>query len=46
MSDDKKEFDEFIDRIKRTAAGNYGTKHFMLRKHEHWKFLVGSRAYR
>jgi len=36
---EKKEFEDFIARVKRAGAGIYGTKHFMCLKHEHWKFL-------
>jgi len=36
---EKKEFEDFIARVKRTGAGLYDTEHFMCLKHEHWKFL-------
>ena len=36
---DQKEWEEFIERIKRSGAGEYGSAHFMCIKHEHWKML-------
>ena len=35
----KDEWESYIERIKRAGAGEYGTDHFMCRKHEHWKML-------
>jgi len=39
MSNKKKDWEHMIERIKLIGAGTYGTKHFMCKKHEHWKFL-------
>lgn len=39
MSGLKKDWEEYIERIKRCGAGEYGSAHFMCSKYEHWKML-------
>jgi len=39
MMDRQKDWEQYIERLKRCGAGEYGTEFFMARKHEHWKFL-------
>ena len=36
---EQQDWGEYIERIKRSGAGEYGAAHFMCSKHEHWKIL-------